>query len=90
MKFINTSLRTIKNKIVDVLNFITRVIKNKNTKYNLSRLFFHIIFKLKIEKKNVTNVLNSIIASTNQMFFCKKQKIDLKKTITKLIEVEIE
>ena len=37
MKFIEISLRTIKDKIVDISNFITRVTKNKNTKYNLSR-----------------------------------------------------
>ena len=46
----NTISRLIKNKIVNIF-FTIRVIKNKNTKYNLFRLSFHIVNKLKIKKK---------------------------------------
>ena len=81
--------RTIKNKVVDI-SFTTRITKNKNTKYNLSRLFFHIVVKLKFEKRCYKCFKFEHRVNENDVF-CKEQKIDFKeKIIVELTQLEIE
>ena len=75
----NTIFRLIKNKIVNIF-FTIRVIKNKNTKYNLFRLSFHIVNKFKIEKK-CYKCFKSNYRVNEQNVSCKNQKIDFKKKI---------
>ena len=80
--------RTIKNKVVDI-SFTTRITKNKNTKYNLSRLFSHIVVKFKFEKRCYKCFKFEHRANENDAF-CKKQKIDFKeKIIVELTQLEM-
>ena len=80
--------RIIKDKVVDT-SFTTRVTKDKNTKYNLSRLSSHIVVKLRFEKRcykcfKFEHRVNENDAS------CKEQKIDFKKRIiVELTQFEI-
>ena len=80
--------RTIKDKVVDT-SFTTRITKDKNTKYNLSRLFSHIVVKLKFEKRcykcfKFEHRVNENDAS------CKEQEIDFKeRVIVELTQLEV-
>ena len=80
--------RTIKDKVVDI-SFTTRITKDRNTKYNLSRLSSHIVVKLKFEKRcykcfKFEHRVNENDAS------CKEQEIDFKeRVIVELTQLEV-
>ena len=84
----STISRVIKNKVANTL-FTTRVVKDRNAKYNLSQLFSHVINKLKIEKK-CYKCFKFDHRVNEQNAPCKNQKSDSKKkTIVELAKLDV-
>ena len=87
-KIIVSFFRIIKDKVVDT-SFTTRVTKDKNTKYNLSRLFSHIVVKFRFEERCYKCFKFEHRANENDAS-CKEQKIDFRKRIiVELIQLEV-
>ena len=79
VRIASTIFRVIKNKVVNIL-FTTRVVKDKNAKYNLFQLLFHVVNKLKVEKK-CYKCFKFDHRINEQNVSCKNQKFDFKKKI---------
>ena len=88
-RIVDVFSRIVKNKKIDAF-FINRATKRKNTEYNLIRLFFHIVFKFKTEKR-CYKCFKSSHRVNEQDAFCKSQETESKKKIiTELAELEVE
>ena len=81
--------RIVKDKVVDI-SFTTRVTKDRNTKYNLSRLFSHIVVKLRFEERCYKCFKFKHRANENDAS-CKEQEIDFReRIIVELAQLEVE
>ena len=88
IEIIDTISRAIKNRIINTF-FNIRMIKSKDTKYNLSRLFFHIVIKFKTKQK-CYKCFKFDYRINEQNVSCKKQKTNFKKKdIIELTKLEL-